>query len=259
MRTLSLIFFFCIICIPVFSQTLTGLWMGNLVNDSNGKEQKYELALSEYRGKVTGYSYTTFFENDHYYYSVKRIKAERENEEWIITDDKMVANNFPEKAAKGVKQTTIFKLNQKDSTWEMNGTWKTNQTKIYYSLTGQLHMAEEKDLSKSNLFPHLGDLKLEDDVPVETKNRRLTEIINVQQKLSMQRTARFVGQVVEVLIEKTSKKSEAHWSGRNSQNITAVFPKGDYKPGDFVNVLVSECTSATLIGEAVGYSDMQAF
>lgn len=101
--------------------------------------------------------------------------------------------------------------------------------------------------------------KLEDDVPVETKNRRLTEIINVQQKLSMQRTARFVGQVVEVLIEKTSKKSEAHWSGRNSQNITAVFPKGDYKPGDFVNVLISECTSATLIGEAVGYSDMQAF
>jgi len=101
--------------------------------------------------------------------------------------------------------------------------------------------------------------KLEDDVPIETKNRRLTEIINVQQKLSMQRTARFVGQVVEVLIEKTSKKSEAHWSGRNSQNITAVFPKGDYRPGDFVNVFVSECTSATLIGEAVGYSDMQAF
>ena len=173
MRTLSLLFFFCIICVPLFSQTLTGLWMGNLVNDSNGKEQKYELALSEYRGKVTGYSYTTFFENDHYYYSVKRIKAERENKEWIITDDKMVANNFPEKAANGVKQTSIFTLNQKDSTWEMNGTWKTNQTKIYYSLTGQLHMAEEKDLSKSNLFPHLGDLKLEDDVPFYTPEKRL--------------------------------------------------------------------------------------
>ncbi len=173
MRTLSLIFFLCVIGIPVFSQTLTGLWMGNLVNDSNGKEQKYELALSEYRGKVTGYSYTTFFENDHYYYSVKRIKAERENEQWIITDDKMVANNFPEKASKGVKQTTIFSLNQKDSTWEMNGTWKTNQTKIYYSLTGQLHMAAEKDLSKSDLFPHLGDLKLEDDVPFYTPEKRL--------------------------------------------------------------------------------------
>lgn len=61
-----------------------------------------------------------------------------------------------------------------------------------------------------------------------------------------------------MLIEKESKKSANHWSGRNSQNTTTVFPKGDYKPGDFVNVLVTDCTSATLIGEVVGYSDMQS-
>ena len=173
MRTISLLLILFICNFSGYSQTLTGLWMGNLVNDSNGKEQKYELALSEYRGKVTGYSYTTFFENDHYYYSVKRIKAEREDDQWIITDDKMIANNFPEKASKGVKQTTTFTLNQKDSSWEMNGTWKTNQTKIYYSLTGQLHMASETDLSKSDLFPHLGELKLEDDVPFYTPEKRL--------------------------------------------------------------------------------------
>lgn len=99
--------------------------------------------------------------------------------------------------------------------------------------------------------------KLEDDIPNEVKNRRLTEIINLQQKISTERTARFRGQIVEVLIEKTSKKSDAHWSGRNSQNITAVFPKGNYKPGDFVNVLVTDCTSATFIGEVIGYSEMQ--
>ncbi|KGO86015.1 (dimethylallyl)adenosine tRNA methylthiotransferase [Flavobacterium rivuli WB 3.3-2 = DSM 21788] len=99
--------------------------------------------------------------------------------------------------------------------------------------------------------------KMEDDVPEEVKKRRLQEVVDLQQEISMERTARFVGQVVEVLIEKPSKKSDAHWSGRNSQNTTVVFPKGDYKPGDFVNVLVSDCTSATLIGEAVGYSAMQ--
>ncbi|MBF00957.1 tRNA (N6-isopentenyl adenosine(37)-C2)-methylthiotransferase MiaB [Flavobacterium coralii] len=98
--------------------------------------------------------------------------------------------------------------------------------------------------------------KLEDDVPTEVKNRRLTEIINLQQKMAWERTRRFVGQTVEVLIEKTSKRSDAHWSGRNSQNTTVVFPKGDYKPGDFVNVKITECTSATLIGEAVGYSEI---
>ena len=98
--------------------------------------------------------------------------------------------------------------------------------------------------------------KLEDDVPMEVKNRRLNEIIALQRDMALERTQRFVGQVVEVLIEKESKRSAAHWSGRNSQNTTVVFEKGNYKPGDFVNVLITDCTSATLIGEAVGYSEL---
>lgn len=98
--------------------------------------------------------------------------------------------------------------------------------------------------------------KMEDDVPEEVKKRRLQEVVDLQQKMAWERTRRFVGQVVEVLIEKESKRSNAHWSGRNSQNTTVVFPKGNYKKGEFVNVKITDCTSATLIGEAVGYSDM---
>lgn len=100
--------------------------------------------------------------------------------------------------------------------------------------------------------------KMEDDVPDAVKNRRLTEIINLQQKMALERTQRFVGQIVEVLVEKESKRSDAHWSGRNSQNTVVVFDKEGYKPGDFVNVKITGCTSATLIGEPVGYSEMQA-
>ncbi|MEW5674972.1 tRNA (N6-isopentenyl adenosine(37)-C2)-methylthiotransferase MiaB [Flavobacterium enshiense] len=96
--------------------------------------------------------------------------------------------------------------------------------------------------------------KMEDDVPEDVKKRRLNEIIDLQQKTSLERSQRFIGQTVEVLIEKESKRSDAHWSGRNSQNTVAVFPKENYKPGDFVLVKISDCTSATLIGEAVGYS-----
>ncbi|MDY0088816.1 MAG: tRNA (N6-isopentenyl adenosine(37)-C2)-methylthiotransferase MiaB [Flavobacteriaceae bacterium] len=98
--------------------------------------------------------------------------------------------------------------------------------------------------------------KMADDVSDEVKIRRLQEVIDLQQKLALQRTQRFLGQTVEVLIEKTSKKSDLHWSGRNSQNTTVVFPKGDYKAGDFVLVKVTDCTTSTLIGEAVGYSEM---
>lgn len=99
--------------------------------------------------------------------------------------------------------------------------------------------------------------KLEDDVPEEVKKRRLQEVIDLQQKISLKRTQRFLGETVEVLIEKESKKSDEHWSGRNSQNTTVVFPKGNYKVGDFVMVKITDCTSATLIGEVVGHSEMQ--
>lgn len=97
--------------------------------------------------------------------------------------------------------------------------------------------------------------KMEDDVPLETKKRRLTEIIALQQEHSLYRTTEHVGKVQEVLIEGTSKKSDAHWKGRNTQNTVVVFPKENYKMGDFVNVRIDDCTSTTLLGTAVGYSD----
>jgi len=92
--------------------------------------------------------------------------------------------------------------------------------------------------------------KLEDDVPAETKQRRLAEIVKLQREHNHFRTQRFLGDTVEVLIERESKKSSEHWSGRTTQNTVAVFPKENYKVGDFVNVKINDCTSATLIGEA---------
>jgi tRNA-2-methylthio-N6-dimethylallyladenosine synthase len=100
----------------------------------------------------------------------------------------------------------------------------------------------------------LAERKMDDNVPHLTKKRRLAEIVALQQKHSQYRTEQFLGKTVEVLIEKSSKKSDAHWSGRNPQSTVVVFPKEHYKIGDFVNVKINDCTSATLIGEAVGYS-----
>ena len=102
----------------------------------------------------------------------------------------------------------------------------------------------------------LAGRKMDDDVPEPTKLRRLQEIVDLQRKHSAFRTQEFMGKTVEVLIEKPSKKSENDWSGRNSQSIMVVFPKGHYKVGDFVNVKINSCTSGTLIGEATGYSEM---
>lgn len=97
--------------------------------------------------------------------------------------------------------------------------------------------------------------KMEDDVPLDTKKRRLAEVIALQQEHSHYRTKQHLGKIEEVLIEGTSKKSEVHWKGRNTQNTVVVFPKEHYKLGDFVMVKIEDCTSATLIGKAVKYSD----
>ena len=101
--------------------------------------------------------------------------------------------------------------------------------------------------------------KMEDDVPDDVKKIRLQSIIQLQNKHSLTRMKEFVGQSVEVLIEKESKKSKDDWAGRNSQNAMAVFPKtgdeklgaGDEKLGDYVTVKILDCTSATLIGQRV--------
>jgi len=97
--------------------------------------------------------------------------------------------------------------------------------------------------------------KMEDNIPEDVKKRRLSEIIDVQQRHSGERLSQFIGQTVEILIEKESKRSDEQWSGRTTQNAVAVFPKGNYKIGDFVTVKIENCTSATLIGNATGYSE----
>jgi tRNA-2-methylthio-N6-dimethylallyladenosine synthase len=102
----------------------------------------------------------------------------------------------------------------------------------------------------------LAGRKMKDDVTEETKARRLQEIVDLQQKHAWYRSEEFVGQTVEVLVEKVSKKSQEEFSGRNSQSITVVFPKENYKIGDFVNVKITSCTSGTLKGVAVGLSGM---
>lgn len=97
--------------------------------------------------------------------------------------------------------------------------------------------------------------KLEDDVPIKVKQRRLAEIIALQREHCKFRTEEHLGNIEQVLIEGSSKKSDAHWMGRNSQNTVVVFPKGNYVLGDFVDVKIESCTSATLIGEAINYSE----
>ncbi|MBL0334221.1 MAG: tRNA (N6-isopentenyl adenosine(37)-C2)-methylthiotransferase MiaB [Chitinophagaceae bacterium] len=99
----------------------------------------------------------------------------------------------------------------------------------------------------------LAEKRYDDDVPEAVKKRRLTEIVNLQNRLSAESNQQDLGKTFTVLIEGDSKRSADDWMGRTSQNKVAVFPKagGNYKKGDYVNVFVENCTQATLLGRVI--------
>jgi tRNA-2-methylthio-N6-dimethylallyladenosine synthase len=90
--------------------------------------------------------------------------------------------------------------------------------------------------------------KYKDDVPENIKSERLSEMIALQSRLSAASKKQDIGKTFEVLIEGNSKKSREFLAGRNSQNKVVVFPGLDQVKGEYVNVIVERCTSATLIG-----------
>ncbi|MCB9055092.1 MAG: hypothetical protein H6549_04455 [Chitinophagales bacterium] len=159
------------------AQTLTGLWIGSTSNDSNTvrQNQSFEIALTEYKGKVYGYSRSEFIVNDTLYYIVKRVKGKIDGDICEVTDDEIISYNFRGKLDKGVKVTSTFRRNKEDSTWHLDGTWKTNTVKKkYYSITGKVKLAEEKDLTASKIFPHLEELNIADEVAFY-KERKVNE------------------------------------------------------------------------------------
>lgn len=97
----------------------------------------------------------------------------------------------------------------------------------------------------------LAERKFEDDIPLEVKKRRLNEVQALQTELAHEANKKTIGHVYEVLVEGTSKRSDDFVYGRNSQNLTVIFPKEQFKAGDYVNVKIDSCTSATVKGVAV--------
>jgi tRNA-2-methylthio-N6-dimethylallyladenosine synthase len=121
-----------------------------------------------------------------------------------------------------------------------------------------LSMIQWANYSMSYMFYYserpgtLAERKYEDDIPLEVKKRRLSEVIRLQNHASLEHNKKDIGKIYKVLVEGNSKKSDMDWKGRNSQNKMVVFPKrGNNAPGDYVFVQIEDATSATLKGKMV--------
>ena len=96
----------------------------------------------------------------------------------------------------------------------------------------------------------LAERRYQDDIPEETKKRRLQEVIALHRIQSLAGMQKEIGKTAKVLIEGNSKKSDMHWAGRSDNNKVVVFPKGNnaLKKGSYADVVIMECTAGTLMG-----------
>jgi len=177
MKNLYLFVFLLMSPFALLAQNIHGIWSGTMVNDTLRVVQNFELGLSEYRGKITGYTYQTYIIKDTFYYSVKRVKAERKDGFLIVEDVERLADNFPDKAAKKVRMTATFPLINDTTINFLQGHWSTNQTKVYYSVGGNVHLQELQDEKESDLLAHLQELNVRTDIAVRQKQESNDESV----------------------------------------------------------------------------------
>ncbi|MFN8244693.1 MAG: hypothetical protein U0X40_11620 [Ferruginibacter sp.] len=171
-----------LLSIPVIvpAQDITGLWKGYLHNDTTGKNLRYELAISENKGKLSGFSHTFFIVDDREYFGVKRVKVRREDDKIIIQEVELLSNNYPIPPAKGVHQLDVLTLGMKDSAMVLAGPFTTNRTREYHPLTGSVFVERKLNYRQSALLPHLEELGLSKDLSfVKPEEENIAEISSV--------------------------------------------------------------------------------
>ena len=148
----------------ITEQDLTGMWRGTLYNDTTQKLLTYELAISEEKGKLTGYSYTIFEIDGKKEVGVKKIKIKRKNDELVIEDLLLISNNYSAPPPRGVRQMSVVNFSANDTAMLLNGRWSTNPTREYRPLTGSLHLQRAADFRPVALYKKLEELHLEKDL-----------------------------------------------------------------------------------------------
>ena len=118
------------------------------------------MAISEYDGKLSGYSHTIFVIDNVENIGVKSIKVKKEGEEFNVEDNKLIYNNYTEPPAKGVKLSSELSLSQNDTAMVLSGPWKTNRTKEYKGLTGKVFLQKKKKIQEALIIAKLENLGL---------------------------------------------------------------------------------------------------
>lgn len=150
--------------VQLFAQDITGLWKGELYVDSTKKYLPYEIAISEIKGRLVGYSHITFEENGKMETGIRDITIKRKDNEVTIEDVSLIDNSFSFVPPKNIKKTMVLTLSTDDTMMVLKGDWSTNRTKRFLPATGSATLRRKSDFKSSVLYKRLTELKLDDQL-----------------------------------------------------------------------------------------------
>ena len=167
-----------------FAQDISGVWVGNMYNDTTRENIHYELAINESNGKEDGYSHTTFIINGIKNIGVKSVKIKMKDDRIFIMDEKFVYNNYSEPPAKGVKMFSDLILSENDSAEVLSGKWGTNATKTFRPLTGTLFLEKKKKVKPEEtiIVAKLNELGLSDKLSFLSTGTAAKNILAINNK-----------------------------------------------------------------------------
>jgi hypothetical protein len=165
-----IIFILAVLCCPVFAfcQDITGLWKGTMYNDSTHQSLEYEIVISKEKGKLIGYSHTSYLVGSTKYYGVKKINVRVAKDGKIVMQDaKWLENNYPGEQRKNVIQLNVLDLAKSGDESYMDGLFVTNQSKAYNALTGRMSIKKvNSQVVQSELMKYLQINTADDNLAV---------------------------------------------------------------------------------------------
>jgi hypothetical protein len=156
----KLISFLLLLPLTAAAQDITGLWKGTLYNDTTRETLRFEIGISQEKGKLTGFSHTFIQHKDRLYFAIKKIKLKQKGSKIILEDVGLLHNSSPLEPPKGVNKTCVLELEIVDSLMILSGPFATNRTKEYHVLTGKVYLQRKNDYYQSDLLGRLKELKL---------------------------------------------------------------------------------------------------
>ena len=200
---------FLLLPLKLFSQDVEGVYTGTIYNDTTHKYIPYEIAISDSKGKLSGFSHTIFVgENNRNEVGVKSLKIKRKGDKILIQDDQLIYNNYAEPAPKGIRQYSVLNVIQGDSGLLLVGVFNTNRTKEYASLTGTIHLQKKNIITETKLIPKLDEMKLAGSLSfIQNKPKEEIAIVPDKTKVIMPSKPAQKESDVAIILPNTKKKS----------------------------------------------------